>query len=166
MNIIDILGKIIRSELKDERWYSRICTATEINETTRTLDAVPIDGGATIFNVRMQASESKSIGLVQIPVTDSIIVVTFISKELAYVSLFTEIEKILIDTDLVQFNGGDLDGLVTINEITQKLNNMVIEVQAELVKIQAGLAGVGGVYTPGTIANFNKNDYENDNITQ
>ncbi len=69
------------------------------------------------------------------------------------------------EADLIQYNDGGNGGLVTIGELTAKLNGLVGELNTQLDLIATGITGAGGAYTPGTISNFSKSDYENTKIT-
>lgn len=166
MTINDAIKEFFKRFVKSEEIYAKIGTVSNVDEVNRICDVEPIDGEAEILNVRLQSVTTSALGIVPIPKDGSKVVVNFLNNEAGFVSLYSEIDKLLIDTDLVKFNGGSLDGLVKINELTTKLNLLKTEVQAELVKIQTGLAGVGGVYTPGTLTSFDKNNYENTKIKQ
>jgi hypothetical protein len=47
--------------------------------------------------------------------------------------------------------GGDADNSVRYSPLSSELTAFKNSLQTELVKIQTGLSGVGGVYTPGTL---------------
>lgn len=84
-----------------------------------------------------------------------------------------------VTSDLIEFNGGGLDGLVKINELTQKLNQLVQEVtqcttvfNAHQHTVQVTVpAGTGSTValTGATMtapSQFNASDYKNEKITQ
>lgn len=48
--------------------------------------------------------------------------------------------------------GGDADNAVRYSPLNNELSSFKTQVQAELAKIQIAIAGVGGVYTPGTLS--------------
>ena len=48
--------------------------------------------------------------------------------------------------------GGSADNVVRYSPLNTGLQNLVTALQAELVKIAAGVAGGGGSYTPGTLS--------------
>jgi len=126
-NIEDLFRQFIRKEFDQENIYTILGKATGVDEAKRTCNLEPFDETAKRTGCRLQGIISNTNGFVQIPKEDSTIAVTFFDNQKGYVSLFTELEKIIIDTDLVQFNGGLLDGLTKINEVVTKLNNLETE---------------------------------------
>lgn len=123
MSIRDIIYNFIKEYLRKERLYSELCTVTSVDETKRTAEVKPVSG-ATLYNVRLQAIPSQTVGFVPIPKVASFVIVTFMDNRTGFISTYTECTKILIDTDLVQFNGGTLDGMVKVNDLVTKLNNI------------------------------------------
>lgn len=85
---------------------------------------------------------------------------------------------LVMDTNLINFNGGGLEGLVEINELTSKLNDLVstfnshqhnVPVGSFLVSATAGVPNPVPVPVQATLQtaqNFNKGDYENTKIKQ
>lgn len=111
---------------------------------------------SNVLPVRLMAA--KADGLLLIPVLKSTVGIMFSDTVAPIIYQYSDIEKII-------FRGGDLGGLIKIEDITAKLNKFVTETQAELTKIATGIATAGGTYTPGTIEHFTKTDYENTEIT-
>lgn len=96
MELIDIL----RRALKDnEEIYSVIGTVTAVNNDKRTCTVKPNDDAAELHEVRLQSNVSGSLGLVQFPKINSEVTVTFMSKDLAFISQTSEIEKIILNID-------------------------------------------------------------------
>ena len=92
-----------------------------------------------------------------------------------FICQFSEINKVLIITGdtiveikdgKVTFNDGSYGGLVRVEDLTSKLNDMVRLINIELNKIRIGITAGGGSYSPTNLQNFNKSDYENDKIIQ
>ena len=163
MTIEQIIDAFITQKLGNKEIYSVIGTASNVDDIERTCDVEPLDGTADILGVKLQSVLNSSKGFVQIPKSNSKVIVTFLNNKTGYVAICDEVDKILIDTDLVQFNGGT-DGMTDIANLTTKLNKLKTELQAELVKIQTGIAGVGGAYTPGILTAFSKTEYEDSKI--
>ena len=112
------IREAIQQIVKDnEEIYSLIATVTEVDENKRTIDAKPIDGSAEIFDVRLQAAESGATGFVQIPENGSEVVITFLSKDTAFVSLCTSVTKLLVDAEEMTINGGSNGGLINISSL-------------------------------------------------
>jgi len=122
--IPEILKKFHDMFVSGDKIFTLIGTAKNVDATKRVCDFEPIGDEADRFNVRLQSVISETLGLVLIPKENSTIGISFLNSTMAFVSLTSKLEKILIDTDLVQFNGGDNDGLVNIKDLITKLNNL------------------------------------------
>lgn len=108
--LIQILAK------SPDELYSTICEVVEVNDSKRVCKAQPLDGSAMLFNVRLQSIVNSQIGIVQYPSVGSHITVTFITKDLAFVSQTNEIDKIL-------FNIGDMSVFLDAENFTQNVKN-------------------------------------------
>ncbi len=86
----------IKASQTNEEVYATVCKVITVDESKRTCDVEPIDGSATIYDVRLQANESDTEGVVVFPKKDSMVIVSFLGKEVAYVALCSEIEAISI----------------------------------------------------------------------
>lgn len=172
-NIKDIIVNYISNWVAKEKFYSCFGTVTSVNEEAKVCD-VELLTGETIQDVRLETdlsvSSSGSVtakspsGLVLIPVKGSEVTISFVNNTQAYVSMFSQVDKVYIKSNLCTFNSGDNGGLVNIVDQVTKLNGLVNELTAELVKIAAGITGAGGAYTPGTLSQFNKADFEDTKI--
>lgn len=93
------------------------CTVESVDLDEFTCEVVGIGGNAdtTIPNVRLSAENND--GFVVIPKVDSTVIVVTTKRGVAYVALFSDVEKI-------QFLDGSYDGLVKVAELTTKLNNL------------------------------------------
>ena len=135
MTIAEIIQHIATQGLGEI--YSKVCKVTAVDKSARTVDVEPLDESADIKAVRLQPDISKSTGLVQIPRNGSMVVVTFINEATAFVSLVTDPEEIIIDTDQVTINGGGNDGLINIRDLVTKLNNLENMLNAHIVVFNA-----------------------------
>lgn len=131
-NIEDLLRQFTRKELDQENIYTIIGKATNVSESKRTCDLEPFDETAKRSGCRLQGDISLQLGFVQIPKENSTIAVTFFDNQKGYVSLFAELEKIIIDTELVQFNGGILEGITKVNDVVARMN--IIENDLNTIK--------------------------------
>ena len=113
--------------------------------------------------------------MVVTPADDSFVLVTLLSETDSFVSQFSDIKKITLDVNEdVILNEGKNDGLIKINDLTDKLNALKNDFNAFVLKYNAHIhittATPGMSPTPGTIsatvstasqtAAFNKNNYE------
>lgn len=109
--IKDALKNITKS---DNEPFCVVATVDEVDLVNKTCLCLPIDESkADLMNVRLM-SDNKT-GFLIIPKVGSIVVVSFISNELTYVSMFYEVDKILL-------NGDNYGGLVKVQELTNKIN--------------------------------------------
>lgn len=149
--IQDLIKKIAKNK---EEIYSCTCTVEEIDETKRVLKAKPKNGAADIFDVRLQTIVSGALGLVIFPVLGSDVTINFISKEVAYVALFSEIEKIELkigdlslfvdasnmnlaveNIDVVATNTEISSDNITANATNTELNSDNVDINAQAVKV-------------------------------
>jgi len=95
--------------------YSKVCTVDSVDLVNLTCYCIPINDDADITEVRLMANIDN--GFLLVPEVDSIVVVSFLSDSSAYVSLVSKVSEI-------QLNGTNYDGLVKVQELTDKLNNL------------------------------------------
>ncbi len=95
--------------------YSKVCTVDSVDLVNLTCYCIPINDDADITEVRLMANIDN--GFLLIPEVNSIVVVSFLSDSSAYVSLVSKVSEI-------QLNGTNYDGLVRVQELTDKLNNL------------------------------------------
>jgi len=116
--------------------YSAVAKVKSVDESKRVCDVELVESGNEIFDCRLQSVISGADGIVVIPEKDSFVIVTFISKIHAFVSLTSKIKKIVVDfpelsgtvddikikdTKIV-LNDGNNFGLVKVKELTEKIN--------------------------------------------
>lgn len=119
MTIKEIIEQVSKG---DEELYSIVATVDEVDESARTCTCTPINDGAQLFNVTLQAARSASTGFVQIPKVKSHVVVTFLSKDTAFVSLCVEVDKVLLNCEEITLNDGTNGGLVVAQNLVNKIN--------------------------------------------
>ena len=103
-----------------------------------------------------------------IPEVNSIVVVSFLSDDSAYVSLVSKVSE-------VHLNGKNFDGLVKVNDLVQKLNNLENKVNTIISTYNAHTHVASSFGTPtttpvapvtGTLTPTIKQDLENITILQ
>jgi hypothetical protein len=123
MNIRDILDEVAKQAINKQEIYSIVCTVDSVDLGDRTCVCTPVNGGAELQDVRIQASIGSSVGFFIEPTVDSQVIVSFLSREIAYISLFSEIENVYLDfNDKVIFNGGSNGAMVKIGDLVSRLN--------------------------------------------
>lgn len=131
-------------------------TVSAVDTEARTVDVEPINEDAPILGVNLQANQGATKGVVLFPRKGSYVAVAMLSGYAAGVVVLTEdvesIEvnindgtKLVITEDVMSlnvkdgitldiddsaavFNGGDLGGLINIEDLTSKLNNIEREI--------------------------------------
>lgn len=172
--IREIIEEIARGQLAKQELYSVVCNVDSVDNSARSCTCTPVNGGATLEDVRIQASLSQSNGLFIEPVVDSKVVVTFLSKQIAFVSLFTEIENVYLDfNDKVTFNGGANGAMVKIgdlvsrmNLIENKLNTVINTYNAHTHVETGGTTNIPGSLVVGTLTPTVSTDIDNPEILQ
>ena len=90
MSIADSIRQIA---LRGCEMYLCVCTVDAVDEQARTIDCTPIDEGAQLIGVNLQADQSGMVGIVSFPAVGSDVVVGFINPSVAVVLLTTELTK-------------------------------------------------------------------------
>ena len=184
----------------DGETIALVCVVDEIDKTNRTIDCTPVNEGAPLLGVNLQANQGSDFGLVIYPEKGAFVVVGFLAEGAAGVVLSTdkiESAEILIgessaviDADGLRmntskmsahinkediiFNGGNLDGLVIIQKLTDKLNELKDTVNGLVNKYNTHVHICAAPNSPcatttstaTTAKPFNKADYENLKIKQ
>ncbi len=150
MEIKDILKKL--NENQDEI-YSVLCSVVEVDEGQRTIHAKPLNGSAEIFDVRLQTMLSGVIGIVNFPKVGSDVIVNFISKEVAYVALNSEIEKI-------QLNIGDTSFFIDATNANLEVENVNITATDTTIDSQGVTVDCEAMTVNATETNFNSDIFK------
>jgi hypothetical protein len=149
-------------------------TCSNIDEAAGTCDVDAISGNATttISAVRFQAAIGDGIDCV--PVDGSVVKVLFSKYTTPLIVQYSDIEKVFLAADLVQFNDGALGGLVKVIDLTTKLNNLENKVNSIISIFNAHLHTSGGAGSPttpptssvsGTLSLTSRGDIEDTIIT-
>lgn len=122
MTIRQVLNLLIDRRIRESSLYSKTGTIKSVSESNRTC-TVTIDN-VDYQNILLQGTIGLASGLVQIPSIGSQVKVSFLSGTAGFISMFSQLDKIIIDTNLVQFNGGANNGIIKIDSNVTKLNNI------------------------------------------
>lgn len=158
------LRNIIRQLAQpDGETVALVCTVDAVDKSARTIDCSPINEGAPLLGVNLQANQGCDFGLCIFPEVGSYVVVGFVADGAAGVVLLSEkiesaeivigkssavmdADGLRIDVDgisahldknAVTFNGGKLGGLVRVEDLTKRLN--IIE--NDINKLKTAIAG-------------------------
>lgn len=166
--LVNLIGKNAIRSVKVEKVDDDIITATR--------------GGVT-FRVRPALFGQTDKFLAVYPKVGSTAAIAYINGDSStpYIVACTEIDRVAIkvgestigiEGDTITFNGGENGGMVLVNELTDKLNQL----RQQIDSIQTAIAThshetpagatIGTVYTRVNVSSFNASDYENDKIKQ
>lgn len=96
---MDIRDAIRRLALSGTEMYLRVCTVDAVDEQARTVDCTPIDEGAPLLGVNLQADQGQTGGIVSFPAVGSEVVVGFINPAVAVVVLAMEVTRWAVYVD-------------------------------------------------------------------
>ena len=173
-SISELLTSFVKRISEDEEAYSLIGIVSNIDEVKNVCDVAPISGDAEILDVRLNASQNESNGVFEIPKDGSFVAITFLSVEVAFISMCSIVDKyrVIINGTTLEiqegstvFNGGDNGGLIKIDDLVKTLNDSITSLNTELSKIATGISSAGGAYVPSPLTPIIKNDFEDTNIT-
>lgn len=168
-NIKDLIRELAKG---DGEAYGLICTVDSVDKEARTVDCTPIDEGAPLLGVNLQANQNGKVGVVSYPRVGSYVVVGFVADGSAGVVLLTDnIESVEITTaedksravidddgvrinvgddisaeltaDGIVLNGGSLGGLVILEKIKSNLDQLKKYVETMKSAVSSGLKAVG-----------------------
>jgi len=132
------------------------------NNTTCTVE---LDGLA-VSDVRLRAVVNGETSKILVtPKTGSYVLVADLPGDLSQLAVvgYSEVEQIEIDTDKIIFNGGNNKGLIQIEKLTQKLNELVTAFNTHTHSVDIPHA-VTAVPSSGA-QSFDASFYEDENIT-
>lgn len=162
MTIPEIIRKMVMPLIQGR--MPKYCKVDEVNGSL--CDVTDISTDTQILDVRLQGQESD--GMLLIPKVGSLVGVTMINKVQGYVSLYSDI-------DSIRFGDGSFDGLVKVQDLTTKLNNLENDVNElkNLISTWAPVPSDGGTALKTILATWyassltvtNKTELENDKIT-
>jgi hypothetical protein len=113
---------------EDLLFESAICTVSNINTTENTCTCTPIDGSADFVGVQLSMSKSK--GFLLVPTDGTIVTVTQVNEFDAFVSMVSDVDQIYL-------NGDGEDGLVKVNDLVTRMNNIETKVNAHIAIFNA-----------------------------
>jgi hypothetical protein len=115
------IRELIRAIVGDARTYAIRATVTAVNGNTCTVS--PLNGGPEIPDVKLITNSGN--GLLITPAINSVVEVVKDGPFTAFVAQYSEIESITLDVNTtIVINGGSNDGLVNVNDLVTKLNNL------------------------------------------
>jgi hypothetical protein len=139
-----IATAIKQAAARGEQLYLKLCRVDSVNTTERTISCTPVDGGAQLIGVNLQATTSQTAGVTLFPKPGTSVAVGYYDRNNAVVILMDAVDKIAVNCDSIQFNDGTNRGLVKIGLLEQNMNSIKDYLQVLSIAIATGLAGTVG----------------------
>lgn len=77
--------------------YCVVATVLSVDKDANTVDVEPLDNSAELVDIRLQAQAGR--GVVYYPKVGSTVVISFLSKDDGYVSMFSDIDTLSIENE-------------------------------------------------------------------
>lgn len=126
---MDIAAAIRMLAMRGAEMYCKVCTVDAVDETARTIDCTPLDEGAPLVGVNLQADQSQEVGAVQFPAEGSYVVVGFLTPAVGVVLLSTEVTKTILTV-------GNTEAVVEDNSVTLTTEKVSVQVGDKTAKIE------------------------------
>jgi len=130
MNTQNIGDLIKQLAANSEEVYSLPCKVVSI-DSDNLAELEPLNGDPNLLAVRLIAGASESPLLIT-PVIGSAVIATFLSRNTAFISLYSEVES-------VEIRGGDLGGLIKIEDLKSELAKLTARVDDIISAINGGV---------------------------
>lgn len=117
-----------------------LCEVTSIlkAETDGVIDCTPISGDSITDMPSVKLKAEPNDGFMIVPAVGSTVLVASSTRNNYYVLMYSDIDKVIctidndnyfvFSSDGFIFNGGELDGMVKVNDLVTKLNNLETKV--------------------------------------
>ena len=168
--IIEAVNKMSGQHKIDQVTY---CDAEvlSVDIVNRTCSCKCVSGHTSYDLPTVALMATSTDGLLYEPVIGSIVKVIFSVTIEPFVCQYSEIENItFIANSKVYFNGSDFGGMVKVDELTSKLNNLISQLSSFITTFNTHTHAVSGAATlvPNALgtapSTFRKSDYENTDI--
>lgn len=144
MSIADTIKTIAR---QGGEFYHKICTVDSVDEDARTVDCTPIDEGAPLIGVNLQANQGNDCGVVLFPAVGAYVLVGFLSPAVAVVLLADEIDKAevtigdnkaVMDPDGVELTTKKVTATVTEDKVSIDADGTTLELEKNKTTFNGG----------------------------
>jgi hypothetical protein len=109
-----------------------------VNEDENTCDCTAVSGTVTTKIEGVQLMAEVADGMLITPAIDSTVIVAYSKRNVPYVALFSEVDKINFSAnDGIELQGDDYGGLAKVGSLKTKLNNIENAFNALNTKLNA-----------------------------
>ncbi|MGN0235832.1 MAG: hypothetical protein ACI4BD_05940 [Paludibacteraceae bacterium] len=158
MNIAETIRQIVLGG--NLELYLKVCTVDEVDEDARTVECTPIDDGAPLTGVNLQANQRGENGVVLFPAKDSYVIVGFLNPAAAVVLLTTEITKAVITTDKTEITVESNNISIATEKLSVAIDDATADIQVNgksVLKIEDGKS----TFNAGSETMVNGNELKN-----
>lgn len=143
---MDIRNAIRQLALSGSEIYLSVCTVDAVDENARTIDCTPIDEGAQLIGVNLQADQSGQTGVVSFPAVGSDVVVGFLSPAVAVVLLTTEISGIRLKIGDTEAAVGDNSAVLKTRKgsVALSAGNIKLDIDGTTLELEKGASTWNG----------------------
>lgn len=123
---------------KRQKVYADLARVISVDKEAFTCDVALLNEEPDLYDVALNVEHSEQ-GVVAFPVVDSIVVVNYLNRDVAFVALTSEVKS-------VQIHGKQYGGLIKIEELRKELNktNAVVNALVNSLKSFTPVSGDGG----------------------
>ena len=143
---MNIQNAIKQLALAGSEMYLTVCTVDAVDEKARTIECTPINEGAQLLGVNLQADQSGEVGVVSFPAVGSYVVVGFINPAVAVVVLTTEISKIMLKIGNTEATVEDNSVVLKTQKgsVTLTADNLKLDIDGTTLELKKGLSTWNG----------------------
>lgn len=165
---------------------ARVCVVTAVDVDARTVDCEPLDESAPILGVNLQANQGLTTGIVTFPQKGSHVIVAMMNSGMGGCVIATEeierAEIVIGETsaeltkDGIVLNGGEFGGLVKVEELTERINNIEEDINSlkDIFAVWKVIPQDGGAalnaasidWAMSKLTLTKRGDYENEKVKQ
>ena len=137
--LLEAFQLLLKFSLKDMELYSKVAKIVSVDDATALCEVSFFDDEPNLTDVKIQQVQ-QTAGLYIKPQVNSIVIITFTGPNNAFISITSEVDEII-------FRGGFNDGMVKVNDLVTKLNNLESEVNkiTNLLKTWVVVPSDGGL---------------------
>lgn len=163
--------------------HTIVCAVDSLNESARTCNVTSVNTKSELSFNDVQLMAGVNDGFLLVPAVGSEVIVTYSTITDPYISMFSELDKVLLivgdyaiqmTSDGVAINGDEFGGLVKIQDLVTKLNNLENDINTLKTAFNswvtvpndggAALKTAAATWYASQLTNTTVNDLENETI--
>ena len=141
--IRDAFSALYKLQTQSDKFYSAVAKVKSVDETARTCSVEIVGDEYLIDDVQLNVAVDSTAGFVLVPAVGSFVLISFHNKSDARVSMFSELDKVLINCDTIIANDGLNNGLVNVTHLITELSKFDAKFTAICAQIAVLNTSVG-----------------------